>query len=267
MKKSISILALSCAILASLASCDGTTKTDSSTSDVTTTIVETTSLDSGDIPMELTATTTSSVTTTSSNKNSTYSITTGQSTGLVEDVVGKSHFTEELMDEISASEEFTINMDYSNDDITGNVYITTDGKSSYMEMDVYGFKINELTTDTGIYIIDNDNMRYYKIDDEVLDIGDIVSELVDMDLVYMGTDKAELSGVSYFRENFDNGACYYYDAESFDLKYITMDNVTIPIKEFSSKANNDKLKVPSEYREMTEEELQSWYEESESAIQ
>ncbi len=173
-----------------------------------------------------------------------------------------------LMDEIDSSGSFTIDMTVEQEGMTMSVYVTTDGSSTYMDMDMMGMKISALDKDGVSYILDNAGKRYYKDEtgETTASTEGMVDELVGAEFTLTGTSKVTIEGVEYDCESYksvnvdgeENTVDYVFNADG-KVAFIGQQEEYMPVTLLAG-ADTSKLSIDG-YTEMTDEEYMAWYSE------
>lgn len=159
----------------------------------------------------------------------------------------------------------TMEMDVEEDGMAVYMYMTTDGKTTYVSMDFMGMAITMLTDDTTSYYLDEANKKYYSVP---ADPSNPTDELVDTDALtgenqeYISTGTVTVDGTEYTAEKYtiDGDEGYFVFNDAGDLcGIITVDPVSeetlfTPVV-LKASAETDKLSLSSDYTAMTDEEF------------
>lgn len=144
-----------------------------------------------------------------------------------------------------------------------DMYITTDGESSYADMTVFGIRGVALVTPDAAYTIDVDGKRYYMSDPDEADNegAELIDEFTGLDgYTYVSTTTESINGKDYtvekFKDDTDAEMSIAFDADG-NVCYMGEEDEYIPFV-FTAEADASKLKLDESYTEMTEEEYQEW---------
>ena len=172
---------------------------------------------------------------------------------------------ETLVNTVAESGEFTVNCDIEQDGMELVMYITTDGKSTYIDMNLLGMAITVLSNSDGDYLLDTANKKYYFDNTGSMGMESVGEEMVDSmtsldDLTYSSTSTATIDGKEYTVEKYLNNdtqieVSYIFNANG-DLVLVGNDEMYMPF-EFKASVDSSKLTVDG-YTAMTDEEFVAW---------
>lgn len=163
---------------------------------------------------------------------------------------------EKLIDKLEDG-EFTMEMNMSEDGMTAYIYATTDGDDAYVEMNILGLSMISLVKDDKAYVIDKDSKTYYETEtadnpeaDDYISAGEFTKAY-----------EIEADGEEYICEFYTNGETEegYIFADNGDViggcAYDEDGSLTLIPVYINTEFEKDKVKLPSGYKEVTEEEF------------
>jgi len=158
----------------------------------------------------------------------------------------------------------TMEMDVEQDGLAVYMYVTSDGKNSYAEMDMFGMAITMLYADGKTYYLDTANKKYYhdtttteNTTDSLISTDDITGTNQE----YISTGTVTIDGVEYVAECYDiDGATGYFVFDDDALiGAVDIDPVTNEAKftavYLAAEVDSSKLSLPSDYTAMTAQEF------------
>lgn len=158
----------------------------------------------------------------------------------------------------------TMEMDVEQDGLAVYMYVTSDGKNSYAEMDMFGMAITMLYADGKTYYLDTANKKYYhdttateNTTDSLISTDDITGTNQE----YISTGTVTIDGVEYVAECYDiDGATGYFVFDDDALiGAVKIDPVTNEAKftavYLAAEVDSSKLSLPSDYTAMTAQEF------------
>lgn len=139
--------------------------------------------------------------------------------------------------------------------------ISTDGNSTYTNVNMLGINAVSLMTDGKTYYIDDTNKVYYVEDgieegatDGILDSMDM-SSFTDISDSIKSANKVTIDGAEFERylATAEEGDVCIYVANG-KLVYFADETTLLTINEISDKPRTDLFEIPSDYKEVSEEE-------------
>lgn len=182
----------------------------------------------------------------------------------VEEIETDERLFETLIAEI-AKGEFTINANIEQAGMSVEMYLTTDGKNTYIDMNVMGMAVTALSNADGDYLLDTANKKYYLDPTGSMGMSSAGEEMADSmtsldGLTYASTATATINGGKYTVEKYLNNATSievsYIFNENGDLVLVGNDDMYMPF-EIKASVDTSKLSVDG-YTAMTDEEFVAW---------
>lgn len=158
----------------------------------------------------------------------------------------------------------TMEMDVEQDGLAIYMYVTSDGKNSYAEMDMFGMAITMLYADGKTYYLDTANKKYYHDTTATEDTTDSListDDITGSEQTYISTGTVTIDGVEYVAECYDiDGATGYFVFDddaligAVDIDPVTNEAQFTPVY-LAAGADTSKLSLPSDYTAMTAQEF------------
>lgn len=158
----------------------------------------------------------------------------------------------------------TMEMDVEQDGLAIYMYVTSDGKNSYAEMDMFGMAITMLYADGKTYYLDTANKKYYHDTTATEDTTDSListDDITGSEQTYISTGTVTIDGVEYVAECYDiDGATGYFVFDDDALiGAVDIDPVTNEAQftavYLAAEVDSSKLSLPSDYTAMTAQEF------------
>lgn len=173
---------------------------------------------------------------------------------------------EELVSAVAESGEFTVNADIKADGMELVMYVTTNGTSTFIDMQLMGTALTVMSNDDGEYILDTEGKKYYFDDTGSMNMSSAGEELIagmtTLDgLTYRETCSATVNGDECIIEKYINGetsieVSYIFDADG-KLVLVGNGDMYMPF-EFTASVDASKFSIDG-YTEMTDEEFVEWF--------
>lgn len=158
----------------------------------------------------------------------------------------------------------TMEMDVEQDGLAIYMYVTSDGKNSYAEMDMFGMAITMLYADGKTYYLDTASKKYYHDTTATEDTTDSListDDITGTNQEYISTGTVTIDGVEYVAECYDiDGATGYFvfDGDAL-IGAVDIDPVTNEAQftavYLAAEVDSSKLSLPSDYTAMTAQEF------------
>lgn len=158
----------------------------------------------------------------------------------------------------------TMEMDVEQDGLAIYMYVTSDGKNSYAEMDMFGMAITMLYADGKTYYLDTANKKYYHDTTATEDTTDSListDDITGTNQEYISTGTVTIDGVEYVAECYDiDGATGYFVFDddaligAVDIDPVTNEAQFTPVY-LAAEVDSSKLSLPSDYTAMTAQEF------------
>ncbi|MBQ4096499.1 MAG: hypothetical protein IJC65_08785 [Oscillospiraceae bacterium] len=171
-------------------------------------------------------------------------------------------YTEEIQKKTNESGKHTVDVTYEMDGMSMSVYSTSDGESTYVEMVMFGVTMANLETKDGTYTIVDDLKKYYKQPETDVETEQEsqVDEVLEGIGEYSGTYDFTIDEKKYDAEKFvdeegtESYLVFFEDGSVIAaLTIVDGENVFFPMT-VTEDVEESKLKLPSGYTEMTEDE-------------
>lgn len=158
----------------------------------------------------------------------------------------------------------TMEMDVEQDGLAIYMYVTSDGKNSYAEMDMFGMAITMLYADGNTYYLDAASKKYYHDTTATEDTTDSListDDITGTNQEYISTGTVTIDGVEYIAECYDiDGATGYFVFDddaligAVDIDPVTNEAKFTPVY-LAAEVDSSKLSLPSDYTAMTAQEF------------
>lgn len=163
---------------------------------------------------------------------------------------------------INSSGEQTVLMDSTDSEISLYFYTTHSGNKIYTQTVIAGNEVAVLSNDGGTYVLDNKKKRYYHDDMAIPETpANFVTSQLSGSTSYLGTYKVTINGANYICEKYkdETGFTYFvfFDDGSVVAQLIQLEEggeIGVIPTIIAAEANDKKLKLPDDYKKMTEEE-------------
>lgn len=168
---------------------------------------------------------------------------------------------------LEGAKEYTmdVNATMSSEGMTMEMpmYVTTDGTNTYVNTSVFGMSVESLSLDGVNYVIVDDEKAYCKMEDGSSTVDASAEDVTQMLDGALAAEKVTLEGEEFIRVKYENedaegsyGFGYFKDGNVYFMAMVSEEsgNMLMVVNELSTKANADLLKLPADYKEITEEE-------------
>lgn len=173
---------------------------------------------------------------------------------------------EALVGTVAESGEFTVNTNIQADGMSLVMYVTTDGTSTFIDMNLMGMSLTVMSNNDGEYMLDTEGKKYYLAPEGSMSMSSAGEELIagmtTLDgVTYRETCSATVNGEECVIEKYINNeteieVSYIFDADG-KLAIVGNGDLYMPF-EFTASADASKFSLDG-YTAMTDEEFVEWY--------